>query len=96
VSSGSGSLPRRTRVDFLWSRYPVGAESCPADALLRHRGREYGYVEKGRLGVTIGFETYELDAGDSISFDSTIPHRVFTLGDEPADVVWMVIGLRSP
>jgi transcriptional regulator with XRE-family HTH domain/mannose-6-phosphate isomerase-like protein (cupin superfamily) len=79
-------------VEFLRTRYPVGAESCPRDALLRHLGREYGYVEKGRLAVTVGFETYELDAGDSISFESTIPHRLFTVGDEPAELVWVVIG----
>jgi transcriptional regulator with XRE-family HTH domain len=79
-------------VEFLWARYPVGGESCPAEALLRHSGREYGYVEKGRLGVTVGFETFELEAGDSISFDSTLPHRLFTLGDQPADVLWLVIG----
>jgi transcriptional regulator with XRE-family HTH domain/quercetin dioxygenase-like cupin family protein len=81
-------------VEFLWSRYPVGGESCPHDALPRHSGREFGYVENGRLGVTVGFETYELEAGDSISFESTIPHRLFTIGDEPAEVVWLVLDRR--
>jgi DNA-binding XRE family transcriptional regulator/mannose-6-phosphate isomerase-like protein (cupin superfamily) len=78
-------------VEFIHSEYPVGGESCPADALVRHGGREFGYVEDGRLGVTIGFDTYELDAGDSIAFDSGIPHRLFAIGDEPAHVVWFVI-----
>jgi DNA-binding XRE family transcriptional regulator len=80
------------QAEFIWSHYPVGGESCPADALVRHGGREFGYVESGRLGVTIGFDTYELKAGDSISFDSSTPHRLFTIGDEPADVIWMVLG----
>jgi quercetin dioxygenase-like cupin family protein len=82
-------------VEFIWSRYEPGGESCPADALVRHGGKEFGYVESGRLGVTIGFETYELEAGDSISFDSTEPHRLSALGDEPAEVVWVVIGRRG-
>jgi transcriptional regulator with XRE-family HTH domain len=84
-----------SEVEFLWSHYPVGGESCPPDALLRHSGREFGYVEKGRLGVTLGFETYELDPGDSISFESAIPHRVFALGGQPAEVVWVVLGRRG-
>jgi transcriptional regulator with XRE-family HTH domain len=82
-------------VEFIWSRYEAGGESCAADALVRHGGKEFGYVESGRLGVTIGFNTYELAAGDSISFDSTEPHRLFALGDDPAEVVWVVIDRRG-
>jgi transcriptional regulator with XRE-family HTH domain len=78
-------------VEFLWSRYDAGGESCPADGLIRHGGKEFGYVHSGRLGVTIGFDTYELEPGDSISFDSARPHRLFALGDEPVDVLWVVI-----
>lgn len=80
------------QAESIWAHYPVGGESCPADALVRHGGRELGYVEQGRLGVTIGFETYELEPGDSISFDSSNPHRLFTIGDEPAHVIWTVLG----
>jgi transcriptional regulator with XRE-family HTH domain len=79
-------------VEFIAATYPVGAESCPADALLRHHGREYCYVEKGHLGVTIGFDTFELGPGDSVSFDSMLPHRLFTIGDQPAEVLSMVLG----
>ena len=43
----------------------------------------------------IGFETYELGPGDSISFESTMPHRLFTLGDEPAEAIWFVVGRRG-
>lgn len=82
-------------VEFNWNRYEPGGESCAADALVRHGGMEFGYVESGRLGVTVGFDTYELEAGDSISFDSTEPHRLCALGGEPADVVWVVIGRRG-
>ena len=78
-------------VEFIWSRYDAHGESCPEDALIRHGGKEFGYVQTGRLGVTIGFETYELEPGDSISFQSTQPHRFFALDDKPAEVLWVVI-----
>jgi transcriptional regulator with XRE-family HTH domain len=79
-------------VDFLYAIYAVGGESCPPDALMRHSGREYGLVLSGRLGATIGFESYELGPGDSIVAASTTPHRFWTIGDEPAVVVWTVVG----
>ena len=79
-------------VEFLQVFYPVGAESCPADALVTHGGREYGYVISGTLGVRVGFDEYELGSGSSIAFDSSSPHRLWTIGDEPAEAIWVVIG----
>ena len=79
-------------VEFLYVEYPVGAESCPPDALVTHGGREYGYVTSGRLGVHVGFDEYELEPGASIVFDSSSPHRLWTIGDEPVHAVWVVIG----
>jgi transcriptional regulator with XRE-family HTH domain len=82
-------------VDFLFVAYEIGSESCPADSLMRHSGTEYGHVLEGRLGITIGFETYELGAGDSISFESTMPHRLFTIGDQQVRAIWFVVGRRG-
>jgi mannose-6-phosphate isomerase-like protein (cupin superfamily) len=79
-------------VEFLHVVYPVGAESCSEDALLTHRGREYGYVTSGTLGVKVGFDEYELGPGASIAFDSSSPHRLWTIGDEPVHGIWVVIG----
>jgi transcriptional regulator with XRE-family HTH domain/mannose-6-phosphate isomerase-like protein (cupin superfamily) len=82
-------------VDFLSVTYEVGGASCPEDSLMRHSGNEYGHVTQGRLGVTIGFETYELGPGDSISFESTMPHRLFNAGNEPVHGIWFVVGRRG-
>lgn len=79
-------------VDFLFVVYDVGGASCAEDSLMRHAGREYGHVIEGRLGVTVGFDTYELGPGDSISFNSTTPHRLFNAGDVPAKGIWFVVG----
>jgi transcriptional regulator with XRE-family HTH domain len=82
-------------VEFLRTIYDVGSESAPADALMTHGGKEYGLIEDGHLGVTVGFETYELRPGDSISFDSTMPHRLFNLADRPTTALWVVVGRRG-
>ena len=82
-------------VEFLYVVYPVGAESCPPNALMTHGGREYGYVTSGTMGVQVGFEEYELGQGGSIAFDSSSPHRLWTVGDEPVHAVWVVIGREA-
>lgn len=79
-------------VEFLHVVYPVGAESCSEDALVTHGGREYGYVSSGTLGVRVGFDEYVLGPGASIAFDSSSPHRLWTIGDEPVRAIWVVIG----
>ena len=82
-------------VDFIWVVYDVGGSSSPDDGFIRHAGREYGLVMSGRLEVTVGFETTVLGPGDSISFESTTPHRLRNVGDEPATGVWVVVGRRA-
>lgn len=79
-------------VDFLHVVYEVGGSSSPDDKLMRHAGREYGYVISGRLNVQIGFSARELGPGDSIAFDSTQPHRLWNTGTEPVHGIWFVVG----
>jgi len=78
-------------VEFLLVAYEAGAESCPDNALVRHGGKEYAYLLSGRLGIKIGFEEFELSAGDSISFDAQMPHRLWTIGRERAVALWVVL-----
>jgi transcriptional regulator with XRE-family HTH domain len=82
-------------VEFLYVTYPVGAASCPEDALVTHGGKEYGYVSSGILGVRVGFEEYQLGPGGSIAFDSSSPHRLWAIGDEPVHAIWVVIGREA-
>jgi mannose-6-phosphate isomerase-like protein (cupin superfamily) len=79
-------------VEFLYCTYPVGGESCPADKLMTHSGSECGIVLEGRLGATVGEESYGLEPGDSIAFDSSTPHRIWTIGEEAAVAAWTVVG----
>ena len=79
-------------VDFVEAIYEVGGTSTPDESLMRHHGREYGYVMSGTLGVRIGFEEHTLKPGDSIAFDSTQPHRLYNKGDVPVHAIWVVVG----
>jgi transcriptional regulator with XRE-family HTH domain len=81
--------------DFLYVVYDVGGASSQGDRVIRHSGREYGLVLSGTLEVTVGFDTFELGPGDSISFDSSMPHRLRNSGSEPVHGIWFVVGRQG-
>jgi transcriptional regulator with XRE-family HTH domain len=76
-------------VDFLELVYEPGAESN--SGLYRHPGTEMVLVLSGRLDIFVGFERYELAAGDSIHFPSTFPHRYINPSDEVARAVTVIL-----
>ena len=78
-------------VDFLYITYPPGACSSEGNDFIRHQAREYIYVLSGQLEVQVVFEPMVLNAGDSIVFDSTRPHRLTNKGDVPAVAVVAVV-----
>ena len=41
-----------------------------------HEGEEFIYVLSGNIGIDYGQEKYSLNTGDSIYYDSIVPHRV--------------------
>lgn len=60
-------------VDFVELVYQPGAESDPQ--LYRHPGTELVLVIEGCLDITVSFDVNHLEAGDSIAFPSSLPHR---------------------
>jgi quercetin dioxygenase-like cupin family protein len=47
-----------------------------------HEGQEFDYILSGEMAFYLGKEIYMLKAGDSIYFDSSVPHAMkATLGD---------------
>lgn len=85
-----GQIPD-SHVEFLRTTYPPGGTSSPNGVLMRHSGTEYGHVISGQLTLTLGFETYQLGPGDSVSFDSAVPHAYANHGTRPAVGVWFVL-----
>jgi transcriptional regulator with XRE-family HTH domain len=76
---------------FMLVTYPPGSSSSPSSQLLRHDDFEYFYITSGELHVKVGFEETVLSAGDSMSFDSTRPHRfVNRSGTATATGLWCV------
>lgn len=79
------------RVDFLEVIYEPRGDSTGSARPVRHDGREYGLVTRGRLLAAVGFDEYELGPGDSIAFDSSVPHQYTNLTGEEVRAVWVVV-----
>jgi quercetin dioxygenase-like cupin family protein/DNA-binding XRE family transcriptional regulator len=52
-----------------------------------HDGQEFIYVLEGAMEVRLGEEVHVLEPGDSIYYDSTVPHLVKNHGSGPARIL---------
>ncbi len=69
------------------SRYEPGASS--GDDCYRHEGEEAGLLLSGQLELTVDDKVYQLQPGDSFSFDSTRSHRYVNPSEkDEAVVIW--------
>lgn len=76
-------------LDFFELVYEPGAESHPRQ--YTHPGTEMVLVMTGCLEITIGFERYLLEPGDSIDFPSSMPHRYVNPSTETARAVTAIL-----
>src|SRR5690606_13083825 len=74
--------------EFLEVVYAPGTPPPPED--IRHAGREFGIVIAGTLNVQVDRADGVLNPGDSIAFDSRIPHRFWNDGAEEVRAIWFV------
>jgi transcriptional regulator with XRE-family HTH domain len=81
-------------VNFMKITYAPGAGSNEGAERQLHEGYEYGYVLTGTLEVTVGNEVFVLHEGESLGFDSSIPHRFRNIGDTDFQGIWFVHGHR--
>lgn len=57
---------------------------------MEHVGDDMIYVLQGQIEVEVAeFRTETLQAGDTIGYPSTIPHRWRVIGDEPAEFLFV-------
>lgn len=60
-----------------------------------HRGEEFIYTLEGPFEFIFGNEKYVLDEGDSIYFDSSVPHVGRSLGKKRARVLSVIYSSKS-
>src|SRR5262245_21753560 len=87
--------------DFLYRRMVTGMALITARSLeehgpfVTHPGEEFIHVVEGQLVLaTEIYAPLTLETGDSIQFDSTTPHAIYTVGDQLARVLFTVTDPR--
>ncbi len=72
---------------FLIEIHPASAQEARPST---HEGEEFVYVLSGEVEIEYGKEVYRLKPGDSIYYDSIVPHHVHSAGNAEARVVGIV------
>jgi quercetin dioxygenase-like cupin family protein len=57
--------------------------------MIEHAGEEMGYVIEGSLDLTLGENTYTLNAGDSFHFPSNVPHGYRNSTKSVVRILWI-------
>jgi mannose-6-phosphate isomerase-like protein (cupin superfamily) len=58
-----------------------GGRTEEDERCMTHEGEEFGFILEGRYEITVGGKSIVLEAGDSITFPSRLPHRGRALGE---------------
>lgn len=58
--------------------------------LSTHEGEEFIYVLEGEIELSYGKESYKVAAGDSIYYDSIVPHHLHAAGNTTAKILAVV------
>jgi len=70
-----------------WIVSPPGHDTSATP--FHHGGEEFGIVISGKIDVYLDGDRHTLEAGDSMTFASTIPHWYINRYDEPCVAVWV-------
>ena len=68
----------------------IEKDGTTGDREYGHPGREFGIVLEGQAELLYGKESYLLNAGDSLSFPSDIPHEFKNRGNATLKAIWVV------
>lgn len=83
----SGAQPNHRMVAFVVSPSDEPVRNHP---MSHHKGEELLYVLKGSIDLRLARRTETLHAGDSAHFNSSIPHKITSVGKVPASVLLVI------
>lgn len=81
-SLGKGKSDRHMEPFFI----ELLPKSAADESLSSHEGEEFIVVQSGRVRIRYGQDESVLEPGDSIYFNSVVPHNVACAGDDKAEI----------
>ena len=81
-SLGAGKIDRNMDPFIIDIEYEEGEKE-----LSSHEGEEFIYVLEGEIEVIYGKDSFEISEGDSIFYDSVVPHHLHATGGKISKIV---------
>ena len=81
-SLGAGKIDRNIDPFIIDIDYEEGEKE-----LSSHEGEEFIYVLEGEIEVIYGKDSFVIGEGDSIFYDSVVPHHLHATGDKKAKIL---------
>jgi transcriptional regulator with XRE-family HTH domain len=75
------------KIEFFYLVYPPGTK---VGEIYSHEGEECGHILEGTFKGVVGDKEIVLEAGDSVYYDSSIPHRWEAIGDKEVRAIWVI------
>lgn len=75
-------------LEVLWVETRPGHDTSATP--FRHNGEEFGIVLSGVKDVYLDGVRHRLEAGDSITYSSSVPHWYANPGAEPSTSIWVI------
>lgn len=76
------------RIEFILGTYERGVTS--GDEAFSYAAEQCGLVLQGSAEIQLADTAYRLEAGDSIRFDCSIPHRIVNTGRSKLQCLWAI------
>ncbi|MBQ2612765.1 MAG: cupin domain-containing protein [Methanobrevibacter sp.] len=81
-SLGAGKIDRNMDPFIIDIEYEEGEKE-----LSSHEGEEFIYVLEGEIEVIYGKDSFEISEGDSIFYDSVVPHHLHATGEKKSKIL---------
>ncbi len=73
--------------EFILNRWPPGTST--GEELYHHESKECGLLLEGELVVEMNGKSFHMKPGDSITQESSSPHRITNSGEKEAVAIWV-------
>jgi len=81
-SLGAGKIDRNMDPFIIDIEYEEGEKE-----LSSHEGEEFIYVLEGEIEVIYGKDSFKISTGDSIFYDSVVPHHLHATGEKKSKIL---------
>jgi transcriptional regulator with XRE-family HTH domain len=82
-------LSRNLALPFEFIRFEIPPGASTGEDLYTHEGLECGLLLEGTVEIQVGDKVYRMKPGDTITLNSSIPHKLSNCGKKKAKAVWV-------